>query len=183
MTDTDAGMFRLAPQEFDPEIPVEQIREHPRNTNEGDVGAIDSSMRAYGFAGGVLVQRSTGFIISGNHSYRTAVAQGAATLPGFWVDVDDDVTLGMMMDWNHTNRLGREDPYKAGEVLVELADRDRLPATYTRDDVDDILAGLDDPLGPADFRDPDTSTKYQCPRCHYRWTGNPAGTSSADAGG
>ncbi len=129
-------------------------------------------MRAYGFAGGVLVQRSTGFIISGNHSYRTAKAQGATTIPGFWVDVDDDTALAMMMDWNHTNRLGREDPYKAGELLVELLGRERLPASYTRDDVDDILAGLDD-HPPDDFPgyDDDIETKYECPACHYRWSG------------
>lgn len=176
--------FRLAPQEFDPAIAIDQIREHPRNVNEGDVGAIDSSMRKHGMAGGILVQRSTGYIISGNHTYRTAVGQGAATLPGFWVDVDDDQAVQMMLDWNHTGRLGRDDPYRAAQVLVELAGRDALPATYDRDDVDDLLAQLDRDDGSGMFPeyDKDTPTEHECPACHYRWTGAATGKTPAHAG-
>ncbi len=171
MTDQDGGGFRLAPQEFDPQIPVEAIREHPRNVNEGDVGAIDSSMRRHGFAGGVLVQRSTGYIISGTPTYRTAVGQGAASIPGFWLDIDDDQALQMMLDWNNSARLGRDDPFKLGALLVELIGRDSLPATYTRDDVDDILAGLDEGEGVFPPAGDDLPTEHECPNCHYRWSG------------
>ena len=171
MTTAEAGGFRLAPQEFDPAIPISEIREHPKNVNEGDVGAIDSSMRAHGMAGGILVQRSTGYIISGNHTYRTAVGQGAEALPGFWVDVDDDEAVRMMLDWNHSGRLGRDDPYKAAEVLIELAGRDALPATYTRDDVDDILAQIDEGTGLFPDAGDDLPTEHECPRCHYKWSG------------
>ena len=182
MTVDEQPVFRLAPQEFDPAIPVDKLREHPLNVNEGDVGAIDSSMRAHGMAGGILVQKSSGFIISGNHTYRTACGQGAATLPGFWVDVDDDEAVRMMMDWNHSGRLGRDDPYKAAQVLVELAGRDALPATYSRDDVDDLLAQLDQAeAGGFPGYDDDLPTPHECPRCHYKWAGSPAGKTPADA--
>lgn len=35
MTEPADGGFRLAPQEFDPQIPVDALREHPKNVNEG----------------------------------------------------------------------------------------------------------------------------------------------------
>jgi len=41
--------FRLASQVFNDAIPVDSIREHPGNANEGDVGAISESMDAPGF--------------------------------------------------------------------------------------------------------------------------------------
>lgn len=171
MTAAPAEGFRLAPQEFDPAIDVTAIREHPKNVNEGDLGAIDSSMRKHGMAGGVLVQRSTGYIISGNHTYRTAVGQGAPAVPGFWLDVDDDAAEQMMLDWNHSARLGRDDPFKLAALLVELAGRDALPATYGRDDLDEILADIDQGEGMFPDAGDDLPTEHECPSCGYKWSG------------
>jgi hypothetical protein len=162
--------FRLAPQEYDPAIPVEALGEHPRNPNQGDTGAIHLSMGAHGYYGGILVHRGTGNVIRGNHTYRTAVQKGATHIPGFWLDVDDAEAERIMLDDNHAGRLGMDDQSLLAALLVEMASRGELPATYTGDDVDNILAGLEEGL-PDGFgsleenAEPPIPPDARCPNC------------------
>lgn len=92
-----ADAMPRAPQQFDPHIPIDLLREHPDNANKGADGMVQDSVDAHGFYGAIIVQkRSQGngakqyhYIIAGATRYRTAVAKGAHTVPGFWLDVDD----------------------------------------------------------------------------------------------
>jgi SAM-dependent methyltransferase len=59
-------------------VPVDSLETHPRNVNQGDIGAIYESIGANGFYGAIVAQKSTGRILAGNHRYQAAV-QG---LPG-----------------------------------------------------------------------------------------------------
>jgi hypothetical protein len=188
VTDTQPeAAFRLGPQQFDPAIPVESISEHPRNPNEGDIGAIHESMGQHGFVGAIMVQRSTGYVLDGNHTYRTAVAKGALTLPGFWLDVDDDEALRILMDINHTARLGRDDLALASALLLDLRGRGDLPASYSDDDLQQMLDDLSGPAAPDEFPEygDDISTEHECPRCGYAFSGGtkrPVGAEDAGAG-
>lgn len=170
----DEPAFRLAPQQFDPAVPIADVGEHPRNPNEGDVGAISLSMDDHGFYGAILVQRSTGYILRGNHTYRTAVLKGAAAVPGFWLDVDDDEAARIMLDDNHAARLGMDNQAALADLLRALAASDAgLPATYDGDDLDNIVAGLEgglpDGFGSLDPDDGGDATpappNVRCPDC------------------
>lgn len=139
-----AEAFRLAPQEYNPAIPVKDIREHPENYNQGDVGAISESMDEHGFFGAIGVQKSTGHILWGNHRYRTAVMQGAATLPGFWLDVDDDEAERILAVDNRTAALAAPDEQRLVDLLTRRAQTARgLAGTgYDGDDLDGMIAML-----------------------------------------
>ena len=164
--------FRLAPQRYVEAIPVEDLTEHPDNPNQGDVGAIHLSMSAHGYYGAILAQASTGRVLRGNHTFRTAVQKGARAVPGFLLDVDDDEAKRIMLDDNHAARLGMDDQALLAALLTELAGRGQLPATYTGDDVDNILAGLEEGL-PEGFGsldpngDPDVPPNVRCPGCEH----------------
>lgn len=58
-------------------VPVQSIRPHPQNPRKGDVRSIGRSIEAHGFYGRVIVQKSTGYILAGNHRYIAAVESGA----------------------------------------------------------------------------------------------------------
>lgn len=167
--------FRLAPQRFDPAIPVDALSEHPDNANQGDIGAIHASMADHGYYGGILVHEASGRVIRGNHTYRTAVQQGATHVPGFWLDVDAAEAKRIMLDDNHAARLGIDDQALLAAALRELAEAGKMPATYDGDDLDAIIKGLQDPLPPDEFPPfgDDLDTKYQCPGCGYEWSGSP----------
>jgi hypothetical protein len=137
--------FRLAPQEYDPAIPVAVLSEHPENYNQGDIGAISRSMARHGFYGGVIVQRSTGRILAGNHRYRTAAQTGATHLPGFWLDVDDAQAEELLVDDNWSTHLATFDEAKLVELLKGRAADGQLPATVSGDDLDDLIQQLQPP--------------------------------------
>jgi hypothetical protein len=139
--------FRLADQEFDPAIPVGQLHEHPENYNEGDVGAISESLDEHGFYGAVIVQRSTGAVLVGNHRFRTATMKGAATIPGFLLDCDDDEARRILAVDNRTTQLSTFNNAALLAVLGKVMKEPRgLKGTgYDGDDVDDLIKLLGAP--------------------------------------
>jgi hypothetical protein len=147
--------FRLAPQTYDPAIPVAAITEHPGNPNEGNESLIMESLAVHGFFGAIGVQRSTGRIIWGNHRYRDARKLGAAALPGFWLDVDDDQAAKIMAVENEATRQGRNNEAKLLALLRPLSN---LAGTgYTDAKLETMLARWEQPLPYADGREGETS--------------------------
>jgi ParB-like chromosome segregation protein Spo0J len=123
--------------------PVTALKPHPRNVNEGDLGAILESINENGFYGSIVAQRSTGFILAGNHRYQAAVQAGASEVPVTWVDVDDARALRILLADNRTTRLGRDDQEALTLLLQELARDGGLAGTgYDGDDLDDLLKEL-----------------------------------------
>lgn len=127
------------------QVPVATLRLHPRNVNQGDVGAIHESIEANGFYGAVIAQRSTGYVLAGNHRLQAAQHAGAAEVPVIWVDVDDTEALRILLADNRTTRLGHDDPQALAELLQEiLADAGTLQGTgYDGDALDELLRDLE----------------------------------------
>lgn len=101
-------------------VPVEQLREHPKNANRGDVDAIGRSVSESGFYGAVVAQRSTGFILAGNHRYRVAVEKGLREVPVTWVDVDAVGAVRILLADNETARRGTMDLGAQDALIQEL---------------------------------------------------------------
>lgn len=59
-------MARVLDQEL-ATVAVGDLEFHPRNPRRGSVGAIEASLERNGFYGAAVVQRSTGFVLVGNH--------------------------------------------------------------------------------------------------------------------
>lgn len=128
-------------------VPVGALRLHPRNVNNGDVGAIHESIKHNGFYGTIVAQRSTGYVLAGNHRLQAAQHAGAAEVPVVWVDVDDDHALRILLADNRTTRLGSDDPEALARLLQEIADTaGTLDGTaYSGDDLDELLRDLSMP--------------------------------------
>ena len=126
-------------------VSVGRLIPHPRNVNEGDYGAIETSMRTNGFFGALVVQKSTRYILCGNHRFLVAQKLGYAELPVTWVDVDDDRALRILLADNRTARLGMDNPAKLAELLAEMQNEtDTLDGTgYDTDFLDDLLLDLE----------------------------------------
>jgi hypothetical protein len=139
--------FRLAAQTYDEAIPLSDLTEHPDNPNQGDIGAIAESLDEHGFYGAVIAQRSTGRILAGNHRYRTAQLKGAPSVPGFWLDCDDDEASRILMVDNRTTHLATFDEAKLVELLTSVAGTPKgLAGTgYDGDDLDDLRQMLNPP--------------------------------------
>jgi len=125
-------------------VPVADLTLHPRNVNQGDLGAIHESVAVNGFYGTIVAQRSTGRVLVGNHRLMVAQQMGAKDVPVAWVDVDDATALRILLADNRTTRLGIDDPEQLVALLQEiLADAGSLEGTgYDADALDELLADL-----------------------------------------
>jgi ParB-like chromosome segregation protein Spo0J len=129
-------------------VSVRALRPHPENPRQGDIGAIYESIQANGFYGAVVAQRSTGFILAGNHRFQAAIEAGIGEVPVVWVDVDDDRALRILLADNRTNDLASYDEGALADLLKRvLTTTDTLVGTgYEPEDLDDLLKRVEGSL-------------------------------------
>lgn len=124
-------------------VPISALKRHPDNPRRGDVAAIRASIRAHGFYGALVVQRSSGYILAGNHRFDGAAAEGYTELPVCYVDVDDRRARAILAGDNRTSDLGGYDDEALAALLSQLQADDALDGTgYDDGDLDDLLHSL-----------------------------------------
>lgn len=112
----------------DDAVPVDLLVEFHKNPNKGDVGVIRESVRENGglFRGVVAnVGTLTGRpheILAGNHTWKSAKAEGKAVVPVDWVDVDDQRAVKIMAVDNAAAKKGKVDNDVLASLLVDLDD-------------------------------------------------------------
>jgi hypothetical protein len=125
-------------------VPLTALIEHPQNPHVGDVEAITASIREHGWWGVVVAQRSTRFVLVGNHRFRAAAALGMETVPVHWLDVDDARALRIMLADNRTSDLATYDEAALADLLGALnADGGLLGTGYTDADLTLLLQQAD----------------------------------------
>lgn len=133
------------PQRYRAKVPISELTPHPRNPRQGDVGAIHESIEANGWYGALVVQKSTQFILAGNHRTIAAAQAGGDAVPVLELDCDDDTALRILLADNRTNDLATYDDPLLLETLETLARVNGLRGTgYDGDDIDDLRKILND---------------------------------------
>lgn len=89
--------------------PIEAVRPHPDNPNNGDEAAIEESIEVNGMYRPIQAQRSTGHILAGNTTYAACLGLGAEQIPVVWLDVDDQTALRILLADNQLAKLARMD--------------------------------------------------------------------------
>jgi ParB-like chromosome segregation protein Spo0J len=107
-------------------VPLDRVSPHPRNPRQGDVGAIAVSIERFGLYQPIVVQRSTGYILAGNHRWMAAAALGLDEVPVVWLDVDDITAEAIMLADNRTAELATWDDAALLDLLSELRREDAL---------------------------------------------------------
>jgi hypothetical protein len=127
-------------------VRVDAISPHPLNPHEGDVDGIAESLAENQQFLPIVVQRSTGYVLSGNHTLLAARQLGNETIDVVYVDVEDDRALKIMLAANKTKERdkGYRDPILA-EIFAEL-DGDLTGTGWVEQEVDDLLANLGDEI-------------------------------------
>ena len=122
-------------------VSVSRLTPHPRNPRKGSAEAIDESIRANGFYGAVVAQKSSGYILAGRHRVERATAAGIATVPVIWADVDDETALRILAADNRTSDLAGYDEQKLAELLESVkSESGELAGTgFSQEALDEIL--------------------------------------------
>jgi hypothetical protein len=137
-------------------VPLASVSQHPDNPRQGDAGAVAASLARFGQQKPIVVQKSTGWIVAGNHTWQGVALVGEMERalgfgPGIeWThiavvfsDLDDLEAKAYAIADNRTSDLGTYDDDRLAKILVELASANALVGVgYDGDDVDELLSSL-----------------------------------------
>jgi len=123
---------------------IDDIRPHPRNARQGDVGAISESLRFHGQYDPLKYRADTGEILVGNHRWKAAKALGWTKIAAVPLDVDEATAAKILLVDNRLSDLASYDT----EALLELVQDYGIEGTgYDGEAMDSMLADVSEPLG------------------------------------
>lgn len=123
---------------------IETVGQYPKNPRAGDIAVIAESMEINGMYRPIYVQKSTGHILAGNHTYAAALSLGATKIPVVELDVDDNTAARIVLVDNRSADLGEYDTAQLVELLGELEEHDSLLGTgYALNDLEALTALAD----------------------------------------
>lgn len=102
-------------------VSVARIRNHPENARKGDIESIAESISVNGFYGHLTVQKSTGFILAGNHRFLAGISLGMLEFPVEWLDVDDEAAIKILAVDNSTSDKAEYIVEKQAALLAKIA--------------------------------------------------------------
>ena len=143
-------------------VKVDELSQHPKNPRTGNIGAIQESIEANGWYGTVVAQRSTGYVLAGNHRLQAAQLVGIESVPVYWVDVDDDTAARILLADNRVNDLASYNDEALKELLSEMAEKNNIDGTgWYVDDIETLLGEIEDDWRPDADTDPlDLESEY-----------------------
>jgi hypothetical protein len=151
-------------------VAVDAINVHPSNPNKGDVDSISESLEENKQFAPIVVQRSTGYVLAGNHTLLAARKLGWPTVDVTYLDVDERAANKIMLAANKTaqNGDGYDNDLLVG--ILEALDGDYTGTGWTGDEYDDILAELGDevelPYTPTSAAWSETPDEYEARAGH-----------------
>jgi len=126
------------------QTPLTDLKVHPQNPRDGDIGAIIESIEANGWFGTLVAQVSTGHVCAGNHRLQAAHHLKMAKVPVHWLDIDDETALRILLADNRTSDLATYKNEELAEVLELLAKKGKLGGSgYDGDDLDALLFDIE----------------------------------------
>jgi hypothetical protein len=125
-------------------VAVDDLREHPENVRQGDVGAISESLTFHGQYRPIVVQRATNYVLAGNHTLKAARSLGWSHVAATFVDCDDDRALRILLVDNRTNDLASYDEPALIDALKRVNETDQglLGTAFDPSALDEMIAAL-----------------------------------------
>jgi hypothetical protein len=184
-------------------VPVDEAVLWDRNPKRHDIGALVESIWTYGFQDPSKYDAALEAIVYGNGRIQAVQAgqregrqppRGVALLPdGRWAvpvvfgnDLDSRAAAeAFAVDHNNLTLAGGDftahdiarlwDGQAYLALLAEFAVAGQMPVTVDGDDLDALLAQVQEAEAPEEFGayDEDLATEYCCPKCGYEWSGKP----------
>lgn len=158
--------------------PLSELIAYPRNPKSHDIGALDTSIKKFGYVSPVIVDTTTGYIVAGHGRVQTLMQmKNAGDKPPNRIEVDGNewlvpVIYVVMTDEHEVmsyivadNRLtaigGWDEPMLA-DVLTDLAGAGDGLLEVTRfdgDDLDELLKQLE-PQPEQDYSNQEAKSKF-----------------------
>jgi hypothetical protein len=106
--------------------PIDTVKQHPENPNNGDVDAVIESIQVNGFNGVITVDSRTGTIVAGHTKWAALHALGSPVAPFIFQDWDNDEGVyRFLIGDNETGKLARMDQVLEARILKLLNETER----------------------------------------------------------
>lgn len=122
-------------------VPIDSVKQHPRNANNGDVDGIIEAIKINGYTDPVVVHEETGHILAGNHRYQALMAMGAKVIPASFVSGNEEDILRSMIANNRVADKRRTDDGLLLEILGILHESEAglLATGWSEDEYTDLM--------------------------------------------
>lgn len=128
-------------------VPLDTLQPHPRNPRRGDLDSIAASLAEFTQYKPVVVQKSTGYICAGNHTWAAAKRLGWSEIAAVLLDIDDSTAIRIIAGDNRTSELGSFDNHSLAEMLKDIGRDDAWRGTgYFEEDLDNLLDSIAEDL-------------------------------------
>lgn len=124
-----SGMVTFHDEVQDKLVAIDSVRPHPDNYNNGDVEKIMDSIVTNGMYRPVVVQRSTGFVLAGNHTWMACKELDSEHIPVTYLDVDDVTAKKIIVADNEIARQAKPDRGLLQALLDDINSHDSLVGT------------------------------------------------------
>ena len=126
-------------------VDVDSLVEFPDNPRTSNLDGIKESIKKHGQYRPLTVNKKNNQILTGNHTWLAMKELGIKDCAVMFVDVDDLTAKKIVLVDNRANELATYDKEIMVDLLTEFMELGKLLGTgYSADEVDDILAGLDE---------------------------------------
>jgi uncharacterized protein YaiI (UPF0178 family) len=135
-------------------VPIDVPELHPQNYRQGDVDTIAGSLTRFGQVRPIVVQKSSGHVVAGNHTLKAARQLGWDQIAVVVVDMPDDEAEAYLVADNRASDKATNDDAALAKILERMMLAGKLEGTgYSPDDVDDMLAAMEQmpEVDPGDF--------------------------------
>lgn len=122
-------------------VPIDSIKQHPDNPNNGDVETVIESIQLNGFNQVITVDRNSGYILAGHTRWAALHALGADQCPVVWVEKDEAGRARYLVGDNATGRKARMDELEEAKLLNMLRQTDEglAGSGFTENEYADLL--------------------------------------------
>lgn len=135
-------------------VPIEQVRQHPDNPNNGDDDNLRESIQINGFVTAITADANTGYIVAGNTRYRVLCELGATHIPVIWEDSwSEEGAVRYLVGDNASSRRAVMDQAQLLALLGNLAETERglVGTSITENEYEKMLLEFANQQDPVDL--------------------------------
>lgn len=126
-------------------VPIDSVTPHPSNPRRGDIARIERSLRDHGQYAPIVIHEQTGHILVGNHRWRVMKEKlGWSHVDARFISCTEAKALQILAMDNRSSDDGTYDDAELLALLEAIGDGDLAAAGYGVDDLDDLLARLEE---------------------------------------
>jgi ParB-like chromosome segregation protein Spo0J len=119
------------------QVDINSITQHPQNPRSGDVKLIEQSILRHGLYSPLVVQKSSRYILVGNHRHKALKNLGKKVVNVVFLDTTDEKAKEILLIDNKTSDNARYDDEKLLELISQVEDTTKTG--FTDYEVDKLL--------------------------------------------